>query len=275
MFDFWPNDAYVQAEIDGTTVFRTLGYCDATIKFESAPASSYGSASVVNSASAYTDDGSVKVSLDSASASADDNTTTSADSSLAEDNEDGASNVDDDDFGFLKSVAASTAFCETALMPQAGEPHVPVATATDFDDDIVYLIDSGADLDVLNLRKGVRSAKSLVRSLRKDVPANTGGGKVSIKSGIRAQIADWDIESDIFLLKDSPSLLSSGYRCRNGKFSFHHVEGRRFACFVNSAENLIIIFPLKGNVPADGGRRKEQTLSLVGCTTSKKISSEN
>ena len=168
---------------------------DATIKFESASASKYGSPSVVNSVSAHTDDGSSNVTLNSASAPADNNATTSADSSLAEDNDDGASDVDDDDFGFLKSVAASTAFCETALMPQAGEHQVPVATATDFDDDIVYLIDSGADLDVLNLRKGVRSAKSFVRSLRKDVPANTGGGKVSIKSGIRAQIADWDMRA--------------------------------------------------------------------------------
>ena len=115
------------------------------------------------------------------------------------------------------------------------------------------------------MKKAMRKVKKYARRLKKNMPANTGGGEVSIKSGIRAQVADWDTVTDLLLLKDSPSILSVGHRCRNGKFTYIHVEGRKYSCFVSSAENSVIIFPLKLNVPVYCRRWERERTDAKPC----------
>ena len=155
----------------GTSVRKLLGYSDATIVFGKV--------------------GAVAKTLKASAVTADDSTDT-GDSSITDEGDEGVSEIDSADLEFLREIAATTAIGETALQRQDGESQIPVASANELDDDLVYIIDSGADLDIINLKKAMRKVKSYTRSLGKNIPANTGGGEVSIRSGVRAQVADWD-----------------------------------------------------------------------------------
>ena len=100
-----------------------------------------------------------------ASAVAEDVSTDTGSNSLSDVCDDGVSEVDPADFEFLREVAATNAFGESVLQPQDGETHVPIASANELADDMVYIIDSGADLDVINLKKAMRKVKSCTRSI--------------------------------------------------------------------------------------------------------------
>ena len=121
-----------------------------------------------------------------------------------------------------KRVSVATGYGVSALTPRAKEYAVPVAEPDDLDDDIEYLVDSGADFDILNLKKGMKMVKRHVREAQGEKDVQTGGGDVTITHGVRAQVASWDLPNDFFLLKDAPTLMSMGKRTRTGPFSFFH-----------------------------------------------------
>lgn len=162
---------------------------------------------------------------------------------------DGASDYDDEEYQGAKRIAATIAYGESTLLAREGEREIPVAAPDDIDENVEYIIDSGADFDVMNKKKGVFFAKRFIRKMASAIGVDTAGGSKSINEGLRAQVAFWECPNDLCLLKDSPSLLSLGKRCRSGPFTYVHVEGKRFACFINASERLVVVFPLRGNVP--------------------------
>ena len=60
----------------------------------------------------------------------------------------GASDNEDEAFKSAQYIAITTGYGDSALLPRARECAVPVATEEDLDDEIEYLIDSGADFDI-------------------------------------------------------------------------------------------------------------------------------
>ena len=138
---------------------------------------------------------------------------------------------------------------------------VPIADPGHLEEDIEYIVDSGADFDILNYKKGMRMVRRFVREASGDNEVQTGGGNTSITQGVRAQVAQWDLPNDLFLLKDSPSLLSQGKRVKTGRFTFIHCNRKEFACFINAETNHVVVFPLRRNVPVYS-RRLERLWSL-------------
>ena len=87
--------------------------------------------------------------------------TTVEDTSDGEDH--GASDNEDEDFRSAKCIAISTGYGDSALLPRACECAVPVAGPADFDEDMEFIVDSGADFDILNLKHGMKLVKRYVR----------------------------------------------------------------------------------------------------------------
>ena len=201
------------------------------------------------------------IAAEKAKAYNDDSTTVHNDHTDSEDY--GAS--DNEDFKSAKYIASSVGYGDSALVPNGKEYAVPIAEPEELDEDIEYLIDTGADFDILNLKKGMRMVKRHVRRASDEQSVNSAGGKILMTEGIRAKVASWDLPNDFFLLKDSPSLLSTGKRTLTGPFTFVQNNRKNFACFINVETMHIIIFPLRRSVPVYLRRLERERTSSHPC----------
>ena len=135
------------------------------------------------------------------------------------DTDDGASTCDNAEIEeALKALASSGE--GSALITTHGETEVPCAMPDDVCD-VEFIIDTGADLDILNQKKGMDLLEDHVRKLSESVSFDTAGGGRSAGKGCRIRAAWWDSPQDFLLLRDSPSLITVGERCQHGPFSFH------------------------------------------------------
>ena len=76
----------------------------------------------------------------------------------------------------------------------------------------LYIIDTGASLDVSNSKKAKKPLLKFIRRKATVVEMGTANGTADPDTGIRMSIAAWDIQTDHTLMS-SPELLSVGERC--------------------------------------------------------------
>ena len=79
------------------------------------------------------------------------------------DDDHGASDNEDEDFHSAKCIAITTGYGDSALTPRVQECAVPIADPGHLEEDIEYIVDSGADFDILNYKKGMRMVRRFVR----------------------------------------------------------------------------------------------------------------
>jgi hypothetical protein len=101
---------------------------------------------------------------------------------------------------------------QSVLAKKVGENTIPTVEPDDLYD-VEFIVDGGADLDVLNLKTGPDRIKDFIRRLTTQLDIETAGGSTKANKGARVRVAWWDVPGDFLLLKDSPKLLSVGERC--------------------------------------------------------------
>jgi hypothetical protein len=101
---------------------------------------------------------------------------------------------------------------QSVLGVKTGENTLPTVEPDDLYD-VGFIVDGGADLDVLNLKTGQDRIKDFIRRITTQIDIETAGGRTKADKGARVRVAWWDVPGDFPLLKDSPNLLSGGERC--------------------------------------------------------------
>lgn len=115
----------------------------------------------------------------------------------------------------------------------------------------IIIIDSGSSTNVLSEDVAEQTLSRFIGDIDVDMELETANDVTSTSSGIRLQIAQWDMPTDYVLLDSSPELISMGERTMLAGFTFIWVAGKQ-PCYISPGGRYIVILEIDELCPVWG-----------------------
>lgn len=112
----------------------------------------------------------------------------------------------------------------------------------------IFVVDTCASKDVLSMDVAVDLCKEFIRPTNEQIRFTIASKYEYMSSGMRIQIAGWDVLSDCVLIDNAPNLMTVGSRTMRAGMSFISVR-RRFPAFIPEHMKYIVILDLDGVIP--------------------------